>query len=231
MNRYLYAYVEQATGIEIYTDNPTMFNGGYCPRITSEVKKEEWYSNKISLAPMLVTYVRQIPGSGARLQLSILRLMNNTSQYTQLLKLNLNMDPIHRIVDQESAYLSVYLVAPDGTSVSYPGSMEDSMVAKRDTMPPKTVDLTRAFGESTAMSGWTLAANINKGPMEENIRSAIWVGLLLGAVCTLFAGFLSLLFSRSIAQRSQRLLHHMDSITAENFSQSGKTWVRMRSAN
>ncbi len=217
MNRYLYAYVEQATGIEIYTDNPTMFNGGYCPRITPEIMREEWYSRQISLAPMLVTYVRQIPGTGARLQLSILRLLNNTSAYTQLLKLDLNMEPIHRIVEQESAYLSVYLVAPDGTSVSYPGSMTDSMVAKRDTMPPDTVDLTRSFGGSTAMSGWKLVANINKGPMEENIRNAIWVGLLLGAVCSLFAGGLSFLFSRSIALRSQRLLRHMDSITAENF--------------
>jgi two-component system sensor histidine kinase YesM len=218
MNRYLYAYVEQATGIEIYTDNPTMFNGGYCPRITAELNTEEWYSRQISISPMLIAYIRQIPGTIARLQLSIVRLMNSNSAYAQLLKLDLNMEPIHRIVEQETEYLSVYLVAPDGTSVSYPGSMTDSMVAKRDTMPPKTVDLTRLFGESTAMSGWKLVANINKGPMEDNIRNAIWVGLLLGAVCSLFAGGLSRLFSRSIALRSQRLLRHMDSITAESFS-------------
>ncbi len=218
MNRYLYAYVEQATGIEIYTDNPTMFNGGYCPRLTPEVKTEEWYSQQISLAPTMIAYIRQMPATSARLQLTILRLMNNTSVYAQLLKLDLNMEPIHRIVEQESAYLAIYLVEPDGTAVSYPGSMTDSMVAKRDTRPPATVDMTRAFGESTAMSGWKLVANINKGPIEKNIRGAIWVGLLLGAVCSLFAGGLSLVFARSIALRSQWLLRHMDSITAENFS-------------
>ncbi len=218
MNRYLYAYVEQATGIEIYTDNPTMFNGGYCPRITSEVKAEEWYPRQMSLAPTLIAYVRQTPATGSRLQLSILRQMNNTSAYTQLLKLDLNMEPIHRIVEQENAYLAVYLVSPDGSAASYPGSMTDIMVAKRDTMPPDAVDLTRAFGGSTAMSGWKLVANINKEPVERNIRNAVWVGLLLGAACSLFAGGLSLLFTRSIVLRSQRLLRHMDSITAEHFS-------------
>ena len=218
MNRYLYAYVEQATGIEIYTDNPTMFNGGYCLRLTKETEREDWYQKEITLAPVLITYIRQPPATGSRLQLSILRLMNNASAYTQLLKLDLNMEPIHRVVEQESAYLAIYLVAPDGSAVSYPGSMTDSMVAKRDTMPPSSVALTRAFGGSTAMSGWKLVANINKEPLERNIQNAIWVGLLLGAVCSLFAGGLSLLFARSIILRSQRLLRHMDSITAEHFS-------------
>jgi len=218
MNRYLFAYVEQITGIAVYTNNPTMFDGGYCPRITPAVMKEEWYDHSITQSPVMVAYVRQTPATGARLQLSILRGMANASQYTQILKLDLNMEPIHRVVEQEDAYLSVYLLAPDGSAISYPGSMTDSMVAKRFTMPPAKVELSRAFGESTAMKGWTLVANINKGPMERSIRNAIWVGLLLGAVCSLFAAILSLLFSRSIAIRSQRLLRHMDSITAEHFS-------------
>ena len=41
---------------------------------------------------------------------------------------------------------------------------------------------------------------------------------MLGAVCTLFAGVMALIFSRSIVLRSQRLLRHMDSMTAEHFS-------------
>ncbi len=218
MNRYLFAYVEQITGISIYTDNPTMFDGGYCPRITPAVMAEEWYDHSITQSPVMVVYVRQTQASGARLQLSILRSMSNANQYTQILKQDMNMEPIHRAVEQENAYLSVYLLAPDGSAISYPGSMTDSMVARRFTMPPAKAELTRAFGESTAMKGWTLVANINKGPMERSIRNAIWVGLLLGAVCSLFAAILSLLFSRSIAIRSQRLLRHMDSITAEHFS-------------
>ncbi len=219
MNRYLFAYVEQVTGISVYTDNPTIFDGGYCPRLTPAIMAEEWYANHpITQSPVMVAYVRQTAEIGTRLQLSILRTMSHDYAYAQILKLDLNMGPIHRVVEQENAYLSVYLVAPDGAAVSYPGSMTDSVVAKRYTVPPAKVELARAFGEGTAMKGWTLVANINKGPMETSIRNAIWVGLLLGAGCSLFAGFLSFLFARSIALRSQRLLRHMDSITAEHFS-------------
>ncbi len=218
MNRYLYAYVQQLTAIEIYTDNPSMFDGGYFPRITPKLQAEEWYTSQISSAPVLVAYARQLPASGIRLQMSILRKLEHSTTYNQLLKLDLNMEPIHRTVEQENAYLSIYLVAPDGSAVSYPGSMTDSMVARRAPLPPTATDLTRNFGGGTAMAGWKLSANINKEPMEKSVRNAIWVGLLLGAVCSLFAGGLSLVFARSIILRSQRLLRHMDSITAEHFS-------------
>ncbi len=217
MNRYLFAYVEQVTGIAVYTDNPTIFDGGYCPRITPAVMAEEWFPTTVTQSPVMVAYVRQTPAIGIKLQLSILRSLSNT-YYTQLLKLDLNMEPIHRVVEQESKYLSVYLIAPDGSAVSYPGSLTDSMVAKRYIMPPANVELNRAFGENTAMNGWKLVANINNGYMENSIRNAIWVGLLLGAFCSLFAGGLSLVFAGSIVVRSQKLLRHMDSITAEHFS-------------
>ena len=61
-------------------------------------------------------------------------------------------------------------------------------------------------------------ANINAANMQRRIREAILIGLLLGAVCSIFAGAIAVVFSRSIALRSQRLLRHMDSITAEHFS-------------
>lgn len=218
MNRYLYAYVQQITNIEIYTDNPTIFDGGYFPRISAGVRAEEWFPDPLPTVPALTAYVRQQPGMGSRLQLSILSRLDSGTLRARVLKLDLNMDLIHSMVEQENAYLSVYLVAPDGSAVSYPGSRTDSMIAKRATLPPAATDLVRAFGPGTAMRGWKVTANLNPEPMARSIRSAVWVGLLLGIVCSLFAGGFSLLFARSIALRSQRLLRHMDSVTAEHFS-------------
>lgn len=218
LNRYMFAYVQQISNIEIYSDNTSMLNGGFCPRITKETMGEEWFPQQVPLSPTLTAYVRQQPAMSSSLQLSVLRTLDESSAYRQLLKIDLSMEPIHRIVDKESSYLSVYLVAPDGYAISYPGSLTDSMIAKRLTLPPTAADMTRSFGKRTAMSGWKLSANINTAPMEKSIRQAVWVGLLLGAVCSLFAGGLSLLFARSIVHRSQLLLHHMDSMTAEHFS-------------
>ena len=217
MNRYLYAYVQLITNIEIYTDNPTIFNGGYFPRIDATARAEEWFPDPLPATPTLVSYVRQQPGMSTRLQLCIVSKLDPGVPFAQVLKLDLNMDLIHSMVEQENAYLSVYLVAPDGSAVSYPGSRTDSMIAKRATLPPAATDLVRAFGASTAMRGWKVSANLNPEPMARSIRDAVWVGLLLGSICSLFAGGFSLLFARSIVLRSQRLLRHMDSVTAEHF--------------
>jgi two-component system sensor histidine kinase YesM len=61
-------------------------------------------------------------------------------------------------------------------------------------------------------------ADINDVPMHQSIREAVWIGLLLGTLCSVFAGAMALLFSHSILHRSRRLLRHMDNMTADNFS-------------
>ena len=218
LSRYLLAYAQQVTGITLYTDNPTIADGGGCLRITQEVKAQEWYPAETPADARLEVYLRQQVGQTGIQQLCITRTLRTDSPYTELLRIDLNMEPINRLVEDESSFLSLYLVAPDGTAVCYPGSLQDSHITDRSVRPPAATDLSVSFGARTAMRGWTLQANINVEPMQKSIREAVWVGLLLGVVCTLFSGAMALVFSRSIVLRSRRLLRHMDSMTAEHFA-------------
>ncbi len=84
------------------------------------------------------------------------------------------MEPINRLVSDESSFLSLYLVAPDGTAVCYPGSMQDSHITDRSVRPPENTDLGVSFGERTAMRGWALLADINVEPMQRSIRKRCW---------------------------------------------------------
>ncbi len=218
LSRYSLAYAQQVTGISLYTDNPTIANGGSCQRITPYVQGQEWFPETLPAEARLRVYLRQQVGQTGILQLCLTRTLHANAKYTEVLRIDLNMEPITRVVDDESSFLSVYLVAPDGTAVCYPGSMQDMHITDRSVRPPDTVDLSVAFGERTAMRGWSLVAEINDEPMNRSIREAVWIGLLLGALCSLFAGAMALLFSHSILDRSRRLLRHMDSMTAEDFS-------------
>ncbi|MBN1776972.1 MAG: histidine kinase [Clostridiales bacterium] len=218
LNRYSMAYNQQVTTLTIYSDNFTMFNGGYCLYITPQVQQEEWFPSEIPSATQLAVYLRKQVGQSSILQLCVTRMLHTGSPFTQILKIDLNMEPINTLIKEELAYLSVYLVAPDGTAVCYPGSLQDSYITDRSIHPPDNTDLSISFGELPGMRGWTLLANINAENMQRRIRDAIVIGLLLGIVCSLFAGAIAIIFSRSIALRSQRLLRHMDSMTAEHFS-------------
>ncbi|MFH1513796.1 MAG: sensor histidine kinase [Bacillota bacterium] len=218
LNRYALAYDQQVTTLSLYTDNITMFNGGYCIHITPEVQKEEWFPSELPSDARLKVYLRKQVGQTGILQLCVTRSLHADSQYTMLLRIDLNMEPINTLFKEENSYLSIYLVAPDGTAVVYPGSMQDSFITDRSIRPPENTDLSVSFDERPGLRGWTLLANINVENMQRRIGEAVKIGLLLGAVCSVFAAAIALIFSRSIALRSQRLLRHMDSMTAEHFS-------------
>jgi two-component system, sensor histidine kinase YesM len=217
LSRYSLANAQQVTSLALYTDNPTFFNGGICMRITPDVQAQEWYPTEMPEDARLEVYLRQQVGQTGILQLCMVRTLR-TFPYTEILRIDLNMEPINSLMSEEGVFLTLYLVAPDGTAVCYPGSLQDSHITDRSVRPPATTDLSVSFGESTAMRDWKLLADINIEPMQRSIREAVVVGLLLGAVCSLFAGAMALVFSRSIVLRSQRLLRHMDSMTAEHFA-------------
>ena len=218
LNRYALAYDQQVTTLSIYSDNFTMFNGGYCLYITPQVQKEEWYPQAVPSDAQLKVYLRKQVGQTNILQLCVTRSLHTGSPFTQILRIDLNMEPITTLIKEESSYLSIYLVAPDGTSVIYPGSLQDSFITDRSIRPPDETDLRVTFSEFAGMQGWTLLANINDENMQRRIRDAIVIGLLLGIISSVFAAVIAIVFSRSIALRSQRLLRHMDSMTAEHFS-------------
>lgn len=218
LSRYTLAYAQQVTTLTLYTDNPTILDGGVCMRITDAVRAQEWYPMVLPADARLEVYLRQQVGQTGILQLCITRSLQTPYQDIGVLRIDLNMEPINRLIADEASFLSLYLVAPDGTAVCYPGSLRDSHITDRSIRPPDPTDLGVTFGERTAMRGWKLLAQINAEPINQSIREALWVGLLLGAVCSLFAGAMALVFSHSIVLRSQRLLRHMDSMTAEHFS-------------
>ncbi|NLV59854.1 MAG: sensor histidine kinase [Clostridiales bacterium] len=218
LNRYSLAYAQHMIGLTLVTDNPTIANGGVVIRITPQVQEQEWFPDVLPADTGLKVYLRQQVGLANILQLCLTRMLHTGSPYTELLRIDLNMEPINSLIAKESSFLSLYLVAPDGTAVCYPGSLQNTRIADRSIRPPEPSDLSMSFGERSAMQGWKLMAYINDEPKNTNIRQAVWVGLLLGAVCSVFAAAMAFLFSRSISLRSQRLLAHMDNMTAENFT-------------
>ena len=218
LNRYVYAYSQQVTSLTVYTNNETMANGGVCLRLTPEVREADWYPKSNPAEPRLGRYLRTRVGQSSVLQLCVTRAISENAPYDEILRIDLNMETINRLIAKENSFMTAYLVAPDGMAICYPGSLSEAVMTSKGVPPPENPDLELVFGDKTAMNGWRIVANINTEPMKRSIREAVYFGLLIGAICSIFAGILSLVFARSIVGRSQRLLRHMDSMTADHFS-------------
>ena len=217
VTRYLNAYAQQVTAVELYTDNPNSLSGGACMRIEPQTMQTEWYPDDLSKLPMLVPNVRTVIGMADRLQISLIRQFTSESPFLRLLKIDMTLDPIRRAIEREREYMSLYLVAPDGYLVAMLENGQTSVAQLRQTVEPQQTDLARSFGTGTALAGWRLSGVVNRLPMERAIRSAVLWGIGLGLLCSLFAGALSLVLARSVVNRSHDLLWHMDHTTADRF--------------
>ncbi len=216
-NRYLTAFAQQVTNLQLYTYNDTMFSGGYCMSLPA-AKDEPWMPDNVYEPVMrLVSYVRRTANGSRFIQVSIVRTVISDRYPPIVVKVDLWMEPIHVVVESETDYLNIYLVSPDGSVVSCPGSRLDGVGQQSELLPPENCQLSLAYGDKTAMEGWQLKAVVNEAPVVANVRKVVFFGLLLGVMCTALAGALCLLMSHSVVDRGKRLLRHMDSLSGEHF--------------
>ncbi len=215
VSKYVYAFGADVSNVQFYLNNPTMASGGYFLNMR-EAENAEWLpqaKNGVSV----VQYTQHRFSASDMLQMSMVRASDKGAAPEYILKIDLNMECVHRAIRSEQNYLDVYLVSPDGVAVSYPGSLQDGSVSKPLLTLPEDIDFSRGFSSSTAMSGWRLLAKMKTEDMNRSIRSAVLIGAGLSAVFSLLAGALCVMMSNSMSVRSRRLLNHMDSTTNDHF--------------
>lgn len=216
ISRYLLAYAQQITNIQLYVDNETILSGGYCMELDEAVRAREWTAPEDGATHMQAYLMRNYSTNVTRPQLSLVRSVQSAG-HTLLLKLDLNMELIHSSLYQEKQYLSLYFVSPESRVVSCTGSFTDWSGLDWDMAPPETADLTQDFFPGTAMGGWRLMALVNTEPMRQSIRNATVLTLAVGVGCSVFAALMAAAIGSSILRRSKKLLTHMDAAGAGRF--------------
>ena len=214
IQRYINAFSQNITYIQVYTNNPTTFSGGVCMSLQG-ADSLAWLVPQTD-TPVCVPYAEQPPGGVRRVQLYLLRWMPGLQPYRGMMKLKLYMEPLQRCLDQEREYLDVYLIAPDGGLVSSTNAV-GPLAGEVRSLPPQEMDMEYSLDRVGGMAGWRIGAVVNTLPMERSVRRAMVICLLTGILCLGFAGVLSYLLSLSISRRSQKLLQSMDSASAEDF--------------
>lgn len=215
--RYLSAFAQYVSNMELYSDNPTLFSGGYCLSLSAS-RNEPWIPTDLTTPSVrMVNYIKKRPSKSDAMQISLVRTLVDAQHQPIVIKIDLFTESFHRTIAEETDYLDIYLVSPEGYAVSYPGSMEDAKKSRMTVQPPDNCGLAMQFEGKSALAGWSLQAVINEEPIQQSVRKAVLAGLLLGVLCSVLSSVLCLFMSRSIVTRSKRLLRHMDSMTNEHF--------------
>ena len=206
--RFLSPYTQQISNITLYVENPTTLSGGHILHLSDEVRAQPWYIPQNASASMRLFQMQSgnMSGGMQRWQLSLVRPLHNARVET-LMRLDLNMDPIYRALEEERDYLSVFLIAPNGSVIR---NRDDASPVESGDFSAEPFDLLWEFGSTTAMNGWRLTAKQRLEPLQESLRRATWMSLLIALICSAFAGVLSYHIVHSILRRSKLLLAHMD---------------------
>jgi two-component system sensor histidine kinase YesM len=216
ISRYLMAYAQQITNIELYVDNVTILSGGYCMRLNDAVRARAWFAPDDGATHMQAYLMSSYSTNVTRPQISLVRTVQSGG-HTLLLKIDLNMELIHSSIFQERQYLSLYLVSPEGRVVSSTSSFMDWSPLDWNMAPPEKADLTHGFFFGTPMGGWELKALVNTEPMRESIRNATVLTLAVGIGLSVFAAIIAMAIGSSILRRSKKLLTHMDAVGEGRF--------------
>lgn len=218
ITRYLSAYMQQVHSIELYVDNPTILSGGHCMRIEDPVRAAPWYAAPGSQPRLQAYFKTNYAIYLEQPQLSVVRTFaTERPEPEKFLKIDLNMDPIYRAIDQEKQYLTLYLVSPEGWAVTHTGSVFEPNQRSKWAYAPAHSDLQAAFGAGTVLGGWQLMAQVNTEPMEQGIRDTVLSSMALGVGCGLLAALMAYIIAESFIGRSRKLLLHMDAVAEGQF--------------
>ena len=210
--RYQTAYIFQISNIEIYTDNDTVLSGGHVMRHDT-MEGKPWYESFTPPASVVAYPRYQVTSGTTRVQMSVLRALD-----TALLKLDLNMDTIHRALYQEREYLHILLLDPKDQVASHSESMTLLAHAAESMALPEAFDSVIVFGESTPMAGWRLVASIKQETLAASLRNTVWLSLSMALATGALAAVVASLIARSFTRRSKALLANMDDVAAGQFN-------------
>jgi len=212
----VYNYIN---GLKLYVDNPTISNGGNYYYIDDAIKGSDWYraiesSQQRILVQAYIWYtgslpIRQIPF------LSVLREDPEVGNNEKILKIDINMDWISRIMKRETEYLNLYLVDPDNNIVCSSANLydfnrvQDFIRIDSVSLDEDTLVLETAVGTAGYLSGWKLVGAANMERVSNATQDTLKLVLPLAGACILFSTFLILVIVRSYNYRLKKLSKHL----------------------
>ncbi|MCZ8517963.1 MULTISPECIES: cache domain-containing sensor histidine kinase [Paenibacillus] len=200
---------------KVYTDNPTILSG-YIEPLTDEIKSSGWYSEFKSFSAPYPTLI----SSDQSFSL-IQRLDNYTTDFNQILKVDLNMKYISQSFGSNSFDGKVYLVDPQGR-VQYSNDSDvnwalQTVMLQDIPLPSKSKEFQTTYTGINYLEGWTLHGVMNQEMVLNEVRKSGSFVILLACINFVVPSLIIAAISRSLHLRLVRILKHMKKVKNQNF--------------
>ena len=224
--RYIYSY-QNIHEINIYTNNPSVFNSAGCLKLTKDVIENCWYQ-KLQITPnqiLLHSYISE-DYSGTRQIFSIIRKLDyysNKNQYEKILKIDLQFSAIAQIFEDRRLDGQLLLV-DDSNRIIYDSNNRYMSYTSHEfsffdesNYNRKDVIIKEQFQNMDILNGWKVVGIFSEKAIMNLFKESIYFVIILAFINLSFATFIIYLISKSFYLRIRMLSQHMIGISNENF--------------
>lgn len=212
----------------LYTNNYTIQTGGNYRHIDNIIRRSKWYmDSKISKKQLrLCQYMAEDLKGKIRKNLSIVRIMDkvgyNSTNYEQILRIDIKESAIKKIISQEKGFLDIYLLDPNNNIVySTNDNAENSINKKLELNTSGTKNsvyhISDVFGESSIAS-WSLIGVEKYDKKGEAVFQSQLFVFVLTILSIIISSIIIWVILNSYNFRIRKLSKHIEKVGDQNFS-------------
>lgn len=201
----------------IYTDNPTILSSGSIQGLTPEIRGSDWYRRFITTR---VTYPVLIHSGDT---FSLVQRLDYPADhhYSNLIKIDLNLDTVNRLFTDSGFEGKMYFVHPDGT-IQYTNDRavdwQSGTARLQDTpLPDKSILFNKIYSNNNYLNGWSLQGVMDERMVLQEVHKSRAFVIYLACINFLLPSLLLAAISRSIHVRLVRILRHMKKVKHQSF--------------
>lgn len=200
---------ERISSLKIYTTNPTVLSSAYISILEPNNPNFSWYNSYIENTHSS-PYLYSTPT-----QLSLIQELSylGTRQYTNIIKLDFNMDYMMNVISTSTFQGDIYLLDENERIIlsNQEGqSITDQTVYRNDlVLPEKPIEFNLDFKSERYLKDWSVYAVMSENQILKEVRKSGEFIVPLTIINILLPTLIIMLISRNIHGRIKKILQHM----------------------
>lgn len=223
LKRYTSAY-PNILEVGIYTDNETIESGDTYHVIDKRMESQSWLSGMdlMSGGFRVAAYMDHI-GLNPSKRISVVSKLNdyaNLSHYRKVLRIDLNMNKIYRILDREKDSLQLQLIDDRNRIIATGDGMEEqnAPILPYEPLPSRPGSVSeRSIGKANYILNWKLVGTADTGRIDSLLNDSRRSIITMAVISTFIPSLLIFIVLRSYHYRVKKLSRHMEKVRNEKF--------------
>ncbi len=224
LSKYIPSYPQIQT-ITLYTENPTIVEGGNYENIDESIKEEDWYIKILEHGRSIMLHTG-LDSSGNR-SFSLIKSLNNVKskgKYLKILKIDINTDLLDGIDLNEQIKGNVFLLNERNEIILSSESESDRQAAEllsffdTGTASNSYVISYEYFSNINYLSGWRVVGVFPKEKVFSELRRSRNYVVYIALISLLLASTIVFFISRSLSTRLKALTKHMKKARKQSFA-------------